>query len=53
VGGFEKDVRVKFSGFERMMNELESDEDGIEGIFLRYLGVVMSPEKNKRQFIEY
>jgi hypothetical protein len=32
--------------------KLDSDEDGIEGIFLRYLGVVTSPKRNKRKFIE-
>jgi hypothetical protein len=31
-----------------MRDQLDSDEDGIEGIFLRYLGVVKSPERNKR-----
>jgi hypothetical protein len=48
VGGLKKVFGVSVLEFERMTDELESDEDGIKGLFLRYLGVVKSPERNKR-----
>jgi len=35
-----------------MRDELDFDVDGIEGIFLQYLGIVKSLERNKRIFIE-
>jgi hypothetical protein len=37
MGGLEKAIRVLASEFERMGHKLDSDENGIEGIFLRYL----------------
>jgi hypothetical protein len=37
VERLEKAIIVSASEFERMGHELDSDENGIEGIFLRYL----------------
>jgi hypothetical protein len=48
VEGLKKVARVRVSEFERMRDEMNSDEDGIKGIFLQYLQVVKSPKINKR-----